>query len=97
MPRRRCVGCGRIAPKSELLRVAAVEGDGSASARAVLDPAKRMPGRGAYLCHGAIAAQPSADCLAQATRRGGIARALRRSIAGDLALDEAKLLESVSR
>ncbi len=97
VPRRRCVGCGRIAPKSELLRIAAVESDGTAPARAVLDPAKRMPGRGAYLCRDATLVQPSADCLAQATRRGGIARALRRSIAGDLALGEAKLVESVSR
>jgi uncharacterized protein len=97
VPRRRCVGCGRIAPKSELLRIAAVETDGAVAARAVLDPAKRMSGRGAYLCHGASVTQPSQDCLAQATRRGGIARALRRSIPGGLALDGAKLVESVSR
>jgi predicted RNA-binding protein YlxR (DUF448 family) len=96
-PRRRCVGCGRIAPKSELLRIAAVETDGAAPAHAVLDLAKRMPGRGAYLCHGASAAQPSQECLAQATRRGAVARALRRSIPGGLALDGAKLVESVSR
>jgi predicted RNA-binding protein YlxR (DUF448 family) len=97
VPRRRCVGCGRIAPKSELLRIAAVETDGAAGARAVLDLAKRLPGRGAYLCHGTSVTQPSRDCLAQATRRGGVARALRRSIPGGLALDGAKLVESVSR
>jgi predicted RNA-binding protein YlxR (DUF448 family) len=63
----------------------------------VLDLAKRMPGRGAYLCGDAAAALPSEDCLAQAARRGGIARALRRSIPGGLALSDAKLVESVSR
>jgi predicted RNA-binding protein YlxR (DUF448 family) len=97
VPRRRCVGCGRIAPKSELLRIAAVETDDAAAVRAVLDPAKRMPGRGAYLCHGATVTRPSQDCLAQATRRGGIARALRRSIPAGLGLGDAKLVESVSR
>jgi predicted RNA-binding protein YlxR (DUF448 family) len=97
VPRRRCVGCGRIAPKSELLRIAAVEAPDAAPTRAVLDVAKRMPGRGAYLCHGATATQPAESCLEQATRRGGIARALRRSIPGGLALNDAKLVESVSR
>lgn len=97
VPRRRCVGCGRIAPKSELLRIAAVEMDDAAPARAVLDVAKRMPGRGAYLCRGALATQPAQDCLAHATRRGGIARALRRSIPGGLALNDVKLVESGTR
>jgi uncharacterized protein len=97
VPRRRCVGCGRIAPKSELLRIAAVETNDAAAARAVLDVAKRMPGRGAYLCRDATAMQPSSDCLAQATRRGAVARALRRSIPGGLSLGDAKLVESVSR
>jgi predicted RNA-binding protein YlxR (DUF448 family) len=97
VPRRRCVGCGRIAPKSELLRVAAVEAADAAPVRAVLDVAKRMPGRGAYLCRGTTATQPADSCLEHATRRGGIARALRRSIPGGLSLDDAKLVESVSR
>lgn len=97
MPRRRCVGCGRIAPKSELLRVAAADSGDAAPTRAVLDFAKRMPGRGAYLCQGSTAMQPSESCLALAARRGAIARALRRSLPGGLALDDAKLVESVSR
>jgi uncharacterized protein len=97
VPRRRCVGCGRIAPKSELLRIVAVETDDAAPARAVLDAAKRMPGRGAYLCQGALAMQPDQDCLAQAARRGAVARALRRSVPGGLSLGDAKLVESVSR
>jgi predicted RNA-binding protein YlxR (DUF448 family) len=97
VPRRRCVGCGRIAPKSELLRIVAVETNDAAPARAVLDPAKRLPGRGAYLCQGRAEKQPAERCLELATRRGGIARALRRSISGGLALSDAKLVESISR
>ncbi|HTA04947.1 MAG TPA: YlxR family protein [Solirubrobacteraceae bacterium] len=96
VPRRRCVGCGRIAPKSELLRVAAAPPSSSERAHAVADPLARMPGRGAYLCRDAGGARPAGDCLAQAERRGGIARALRRAIPGGLVLNDAKLVESVS-
>jgi predicted RNA-binding protein YlxR (DUF448 family) len=53
--------------------------------RAVLDPAATMPGRGAYLCRAAgdpgAAARPHPDCLERATRRGGLARALRGPVA----------------
>jgi predicted RNA-binding protein YlxR (DUF448 family) len=55
-----------------------------------------MPGRGAYLCRDAGGARPAGDCLAQAERRGGIARALRRAIPGGLVLNDAKFVESVS-
>ncbi len=100
MPRRRCVGCGRIAPKSELLRIAVVErgsargGDG-ARKRAIVDRDGKLPGRGAYLCRAAgSAASAAADsaCLERAMRRGGIARALRSSVTLD-----PKLVESVSQ
>jgi predicted RNA-binding protein YlxR (DUF448 family) len=63
----------------------------------VLDTHKRMPGRGAYLCRGQSATQPAENCLELATRRGAIARALRRSLPGGLVLGDAKLVESVSR
>jgi predicted RNA-binding protein YlxR (DUF448 family) len=59
--------------------------------RAVLDRAGTMPGRGAYLCRGAAPGKPAADCLSLATRRGGIARALRCAVTID-----AELVESVS-
>jgi predicted RNA-binding protein YlxR (DUF448 family) len=91
-PRRRCVGCGRIAPRSELIRIAVAEdGDGHAK-RAVLDPTCTMEGRGAYLCRSMNGREPAADCLTLATRRGRIARALRCGVA----IDE-ELLESMSR
>jgi predicted RNA-binding protein YlxR (DUF448 family) len=66
-------------------------GDGH-SKRAVLDPTCTMDGRGAYLCRGANGPEPAADCLALATRRGRISRALRCGVTID-----AKLIESVSR
>ncbi len=100
MPRRRCVGCGRIAPKSELLRIAAVA-DREGRARAAIDTLARMPGRGAYLCcagvHAGEASRPDERCLERALERRAIARALRRPVAGDLVPGDAKLVESLSR
>ncbi|MGO8907046.1 MAG: YlxR family protein [Solirubrobacteraceae bacterium] len=98
-PRRRCVGCGRIAPKSELVRLALARhgaaGDGGSggerSTLAVIDPAGTMPGRGAYLCRGTAAGVPAGECLALARRRGGIARALRCAVRID-----PEIVESVS-
>ena len=86
MPRRRCVGCGRVAPKSELLRFAVVHDAGAprSRARAVLDAAGRLPGRGAYLCRGSELAAPDPACLESALRRGGLVRTLRRAVTLDL-------------
>ncbi len=94
-PRRRCVGCGRIAAKSELLRIAVAasrERRRGECALAVLDRAGTMPGRGAYLCRAPAAGVPAGSCLAAATRRGAIARALRCAVRID-----PELVESVSQ
>jgi predicted RNA-binding protein YlxR (DUF448 family) len=67
-------------------------GDGDRrAARAIIDRDATMPGRGAYLCRGRGEAVPDVECLQRASRRGGIARALR---APATAAD--KLVESVS-
>jgi predicted RNA-binding protein YlxR (DUF448 family) len=86
------VGCGRIAPKSELMRLVAVRQGAGAPARASYDLDGRMPGRGAYLCRGGDAGRPAAECLALASRRGAVARALRCSVTLD-----PESLESVGR
>jgi predicted RNA-binding protein YlxR (DUF448 family) len=56
-----------------------------------------MPGRGAYLCREGASQMPAESCLREAERRGAIARALRRALPGGLVLNDAKLVESVSR
>jgi len=91
------VGCGRTAPKSELVRLAAVDqrtpADGATRSRRVtIDPAGTLPGRGAYLCRGAAPDAPVPDCLALALQRGGLPRTLRCAVA-----IPAELVESVSR
>jgi predicted RNA-binding protein YlxR (DUF448 family) len=83
-----------------LLRIVAAElrsADEHAGVRtyALSDPDAQMPGRGAYLCLGSAAGEPSSDCLQRAARRNALARALRRSIAGSMVSPGAKLVESV--
>jgi predicted RNA-binding protein YlxR (DUF448 family) len=79
------VGCGRVAPKSELVRLAvARDARGSRAQRAVIDNSGTLPGRGAYLCRGVDRNDPDGDCLRHALRRGGIARTLRRNVSLDL-------------
>jgi predicted RNA-binding protein YlxR (DUF448 family) len=83
VPRRRCVGCGRIAPKSELVRLAVSRVGEARGALVVRDRAGTMPGRGAYLCRDSGSTLPLRACTARAIRRGGIARALRASVTLD--------------
>jgi predicted RNA-binding protein YlxR (DUF448 family) len=65
-PVRTCVGCGRKAPQSELVRYVASGG--------WLERSPSGPGRGAYLC-------PQAACLRRAARRSAFSRALRQAVA----------------
>ncbi|HST54884.1 MAG TPA: YlxR family protein [Solirubrobacteraceae bacterium] len=76
MPRRRCTGCGRVAPKPELVRLA-IDRE---QRRAVIDVRGTLPGRGGYVCRDATPGSPNADCLSLALRRGGLARALRAAV-----------------
>jgi uncharacterized protein len=61
------VGCGRSAPKAELIRIA-LAGD-----KVVVDRAARLPGRGAYV-HGRA-------CADRAVARRAFGRAFRRAVA----------------
>jgi predicted RNA-binding protein YlxR (DUF448 family) len=79
VPKRRCVGCGRIAPKPALVRLALVEGpDGR-----VIDGTGTRGGRGAYVCRGDRRGDPARDCLTRALKRGGLERAFRRAVTMD--------------
>ena len=56
IPLRKCIGCGEMKEKRELIRIVrSPEGEIS------LDRVGRKPGRGAYLC-------PSLDCLKAARK-----------------------------
>jgi uncharacterized protein len=65
LPVRTCVGCGRRAPQSELLRFAAREGQ--------LVPGRQEPGRGAYTCR-------RLACFERAVARRAFNRVLRQTV-----------------
>jgi uncharacterized protein len=64
-PVRTCVGCGRKAPQSELLRFVAKDG--------ALAYGQKEPGRGAYTCR-------RLACFERAVARRAFARVLRRPV-----------------
>ena len=70
-PVRRCAGCGRRAPQSELVRFAACDGE--------LVAGRTAPGRGAYTCRSLV-------CFERASAQRGFARVLRRPVRIDPSL-----------
>ena len=57
---RKCVGCGEMKPKKELIRVLRTEEEDF-----VIDTTGKKNGRGAYLC-------PSGECFQKAVRNMGL-------------------------
>ncbi len=68
VPLRKCVGCGEMKPKKELLRVLRTEDEGF-----LLDATGKKNGRGAYLCH-------SMECFKKAVKGKGLERSFKQPI-----------------
>ncbi|MDQ3876402.1 MAG: YlxR family protein [Actinomycetota bacterium] len=64
-PTRTCAGCGRKAPKDDLVRFIALDG--------VLTPSEKGAGRGVYTC-------PRLSCFERALERRAFSRTLRRTV-----------------
>ena len=72
VPRRKCVGCGEMKNKKELIRVLKTpEGE------IVLDATGRKNGRGAYLCG-------SRECLDRAEKNKGLQRSLGTAVPAEI-------------
>jgi predicted RNA-binding protein YlxR (DUF448 family) len=72
IPQRRCVACGLLRPKRELVRVVRTP-DGDVR----IDVTGKVSGRGAYVC-------PDPACVDRAVRAGRLAGALDRPVAEEL-------------
>ncbi len=68
IPMRKCVGCGEMREKKEMIRVLKTPED-----EIILDTTGRANGRGAYICN-------SPDCLAKAIKNKGLERSLKSQI-----------------
>lgn len=71
-PLRKCVGCGEMKNKNEMIRILHTPED-----EIVLDATGRKNGRGAYLCR-------SASCLEQALRSKGLERSFKMHISPEI-------------
>lgn len=65
---RKCVGCGEMKNKKEMMRVIKTKED-----EIILDVTGRKNGRGAYLCF-------SRECLEKAVKNKGLERSLKTAI-----------------
>lgn len=68
VPMRKCVGCGEMKAKKELLRVLRTE-----EGEFVLDTTGRKNGRGAYVC-------VSRECFEKAVKNKGLERSFKQTI-----------------
>lgn len=68
VPMRKCVGCGKMKSKKEMMRVLK-----TAENEIVLDTTGRKNGRGAYLCF-------CKECLQNAAKNRGLERSLKMAI-----------------
>lgn len=68
IPVRKCVGCGEMREKREMIRVLKTEEN-----EIILDTTGRKNGRGAYIC-------PNSSCLEKAEKSKGLERSLKTAI-----------------
>ena len=68
VPMRKCVGCGEMKNKKEMIRVLKTAED-----EIILDATGKKNGRGAYICK-------SRECLEKARKNHGLERSLKAAI-----------------
>lgn len=72
IPMRKCVGCGEMKPKKELIRILKTE-----SGEFIVDAAGKKNGRGAYICR-------SLECFKSAVKSRGLERSFKQEIPQDV-------------
>lgn len=84
VPMRRCVGCGEMKSKKELLRIIRTAED-----EILLDATGKKNGRGAYLC-------PNEECFKKAVKAKGLERSLKMAVPKEVIENLAKEMEKVA-
>ena len=83
VPMRKCVGCGEMKSKKEMIRVLKTTDE-----EFVLDATGKKNGRGAYICS-------SKECLEQAIKNKGLERSFKQAIPKEVYEKLAKELETI--
>ncbi len=83
VPMRRCVGCGEMKSKKEMIRVLRTSDD-----EFVMDATGKKNGRGAYLCL-------SKECFAKAVKSKGLERSFKQAIPKEIYEKLEKELETL--
>ena len=68
IPMRKCVGCGEMKPKKDLMRILKTE-----TGEFLVDADGKKNGRGAYICR-------SVECLRKAVKSKGLERSFKQKI-----------------
>ena len=84
VPMRRCVGCGEMKSKKELLRIIRTAED-----EILLDATGKKNGRGAHLC-------PNEECFKKAVKAKGLERSLKMAVPKEVIENLAKEMEKVA-
>lgn len=82
IPMRKCVGCGEMKPKKELIRILRTEEE------FLVDVTGKKNGRGAYLC-------PCSACLEKARKSKGLERSLKMAIPEEIYESLQKEMKSI--
>ncbi len=72
IPLRTCIGCGKVKPKKELIRIVR-----SPSGEIGIDPSGKASGRGVYICY-------SKECLSQGLKGKKLTHALNTTVGEDI-------------
>lgn len=72
IPQRKCVVCGQVKDKNDLLRIVKNKEEG-----VVVDESGRKNGRGAYICK-------SSDCIEKAKKTNKLAKVFKTEVNNDL-------------
>lgn len=72
VPMRKCVGCGEMKPKKELMRVLRTQEE-----EFILDTTGKKNGRGAYICY-------SRECFNKAVKNKGLERSFKQTIPAEV-------------
>ena len=82
-PMRKCVGCGEMKSKKEMIRILKTSDE-----EFVLDATGKKNGRGAYIC-------PSKECFLKAVKSKGLERSFKHSIPKEVYENLEKELDTI--